>query len=126
MLEFYVNQYGGSTLSGEELPELVRRAEDRLRRYERDFRVSGDERARKMALCAMAEALAWFDAARNGKGGLRYASVGTVSVSGKGVYGSLDISPKAEERELYRCAGEYLEICRAGRMAAPNACKVPI
>ena len=113
MYEFYVNRYKGSSLSGEEFPEVLSRAEDRLKRYERDFRVSGTEDARKMALCAMAECMAYFDAARNGQGGLRYASVGTVSVSGKGVYGSLDISPKAEERELYRCAGEYLTICRA-------------
>ena len=112
MYEFYVNQYGGSCLAQEEFSELAARAEDRLRRYERDFRVTGTEEQRKMALCAMAETLGYFDAARNGVGGLRYASVGTVSVSGKGVYESLDISPKAEERELYRCAGEYLEIYR--------------
>ena len=112
MYEFYVNHYGGSSLTREDFPEVVARAEDRLKRYERDFRVSGTENDRKMALCAMAECMAWFDAARSGRGGLRYASVGTVSVSGKGVYGSLDISPRAEERELYRCAGEYLNICR--------------
>ena len=106
MYEFYVNRYGGSALTATEFPEMLARAEDRLRRYQRQFRVSGSEEDRKMALCAMAECLAWFDAARNGEGGLRYASVGTVSVSGKGVYASLDISPKAEERELYRCAGE--------------------
>ena len=113
MYEFYVNQYGGSSLSGEEFHQMLARAEDRLRRYERSFRVSGTPEDRAMALCAMAECMAYFDAARNGRGGLRYASVGTVSVSGKGVYGSLEISPQAEERELYRCAGEYLTICRA-------------
>jgi hypothetical protein len=60
----------------------------------------------------MAETQGWFDAAQNGSGGLRYASVGTVSVSGKGVYGSVDISPAAQERELYRCACRYLDIQR--------------
>ena len=121
MYGFYVNQFGGTSISQEAFPELERRARDRLRRYERVYRVEGDETARKMAICAMAEAMDYFDSARNGKGGLRYASVGTVSVSGKGLYGSLDISPTAEERELYRCAGEYLDICRAAVRPA-NAC----
>ena len=98
MLEFYVNQYGGSTLSGEELPELVRRAEDRLRRYERDFRVSGDERARKMALCAMAEALHKCA----GRNGVAAATVGGVSVRYE----------KQPQKLLLDAARIYLDIYR--------------
>ena len=112
MYGFYVNQFGGSSISQEDFPELERRARDRLGRYERTYRVEGDENARKMAICAMAEAIAYYDAARNGEGGLRYASVGTVSVSGKGIYARVDISPAAQERELYRTAATYLDIYR--------------
>ena len=112
MYDFYINTYGGTTLSSEEFPELLARAEDKLRVYERSYRVTGEDAQRSMALCALAEAMSYFDAARNGEGGLRYASVGTVSVSGKGVYSQVDISPEAQARELYRIASTYLDIYR--------------
>ena len=112
MVKFYRETYGGSALSEAELGEAVKRAAEVLGQYERSFRVSGDEGARKMALCAMAEAIVYFQKAQNGEGGLRYAKVGTVSVSGKGIYSAVDISPKAQERELYRTACRYLDIYR--------------
>ena len=112
MVKFYRETYGGSALSEAELGEAVKRAAEVLGEYERSFRVSGDEVARKMALCAMAEAIVYFQKAQNGEGGLRYAKVGTVSVSGKGIYSAVDISPKAQERELYRTACRYLDIYR--------------
>ena len=68
-----------------------------------------------MALCALAETMSYFDAAQNGKGALRYASVGSVSISGKGIYNMLDISPGAQEKEMYRVAERYLEIYRGIR-----------
>ena len=112
MYDFYQNTYCGSSLTAEEFPEYCCRAQDKLQAYGRSYRVIGDENARSMAICAMAEALSYYDSARNGQGGLRYASVGTVSVSGKGVYSQVDISPKAQERELYRIAATYLDIYR--------------
>lgn len=63
-----------------------------------------------MAICAMADAYAFFVAAQNGAGAVASASIGSVSVSYGG--GSVDVSPKAQERELYRCACTYLEIYR--------------
>jgi len=112
MYDFYLNTYCGSAITAEEFPELLKRAQDKLLSYERSYRVTGDETQRSMALCALAEAMAYYDAARNGEGGLRYASVGTVSVSGKGIYSQVDISPAAQERELYRTACTYLDIYR--------------
>lgn len=113
MERFYQDVYGGTALEGEELTACAARAEDVLARFERAYRVAeAVPNGRKMALCAMAEAIAYFEAAQNGRGGLRYASVGTVSVSGKGIYSAVDISPAAQERELYRCASTYLDIYR--------------
>ena len=112
MYEFYLNTYCGTAITPEEFPELLARAEDKLAAYERLYRVSGDETLRRMALCAMAETIGYFDAAQNGQGGLRYASVGTVSVSGKGIYSQVDISPAAQEKALYRAASLYLTIYR--------------
>lgn len=118
MYDFYLNTYGGTAIPESQFPELLKRAEDKLAFYERTYRVSGDGNMRSMALCAMAEAIGYFEAAQNGQGGLRYASVGTVSVSGKGIYSQVDISPKAQEAELYRSAATYLTIYR-GRGDAP-------
>ena len=112
MYDFYLNTYCGTAITAEEFSELMARAEDKLAAYERLYKVSGDETLRKMALCAMAETIGYFDAAQNGQGGLRYASVGTVSVSGKGIYSQVDISPAAQEKALYRAAALYLTIYR--------------
>ena len=113
METFYREIYGGRALEGEALTEFLARAEDQLRLYESVYTVQEFvENGRKLAQCAMAEALSYFEAAQNGTGGLRYASVGTVSVSGKGIYQSLDISPGAQAAELYRCASTYLNIYR--------------
>ena len=112
MYTFYKEQYHGSVLEAEEFPEVLARAEDYLGGLSRRYRVEGSKTDRSMALCAMAEAMAYFDGARNGQGGLRYASVGTVSMSGKGVYSAVDISPAAQERELIRAAERYLTIYR--------------
>jgi len=112
MYGFYRDAYAGAALTEDEFNELLPRARDVLEDYRRCFRVRGGEEAEKKALCAMAEVLSYYRSAQNGQGALRYASVGSVSVSGKGIYGQLDISPQALERELYRAAGRYLEIYR--------------
>ena len=112
MYDFYRNVYKGDVLGEEEFPQLTSRAREQLARYKRVYRVTGSEEAEKYAACAMAEAIGYFDTAQNGQGGLRYASVGTVSVSGKGIYSQVDISPEAREKELYRCAALYLDIYR--------------
>lgn len=115
MYQFYRERYGGTAIAEGDFPELWRRAQDQLNCYKRAYRVSGDPEAEQMALCAMAEVMDYFLAAQNGQGGLRYASVGTVSVSGKGIYTQVDISPKAQALELYRTASRYLTISRACR-----------
>ena len=113
MEQFYIDIYGGRALEGAELSEALRRAEDWLARLEHRYCLSEFvENGRALALCAMADCMAYFAAAQNGRGGLRYASVGTVSVSGKGIYSAVDISPEAQERELLRCAKTYLDVYR--------------
>lgn len=109
---FYARQYRGTAISETDWPFLSARAAEQLARYKRDYAVTGSEEAENKAVCAMAEAMQYFTAAQNGEGGLRYASVGNVSVSGKGIYSQVDISPAAQARELYRCACQYLTIYR--------------
>ena len=112
MYRFYRESYRGSALSGEEFEAFIARSEDYLQGLEKRYQVTGDQKARQLALCAVADAMAYYDAARSGSGGLRYASVGSVSLSGKGVYSAVDISPAAQQRELYRRVGRYLNIYR--------------
>ena len=119
MYAFYRDVYRGTAISEEDWPALEARARAQLERYKRTYRVRGSAAAEQNAVCAMAEAMDYFTAAQNGLGGLRYASVGSVSVSGKGIYTQVDISPAAQERELYRCAGLYLDICRGTGPGAP-------
>ena len=109
---FYVDEFHGTAVSEGDWQELCQRAVEYLDQLKRVFRVSGSEYAEKRALCAVAEAMDYFSKAQNGLGGMQYASVGTVAVSGKGIYSQVDITPAAQERELYRCAQRYLDIYR--------------
>ena len=65
-----------------------------------------------MAVCAMADALAYFTAAQNGMGAVASASIGSVSVSYGNTANAVDISSKGQVKELHRCASQYLDIYR--------------
>ena len=112
--DFYANTYRGSSIPGADWPLFEARAAEQLARYKRIYTVTApDENAEAMAICAMADALAYFAAAQNGTGGaVASASIGSVSVSYAGAASVVDLSPKGQSRELYRCASQYLEIYR--------------
>ena len=109
---FYQETYRGASLSPEEWKIFGKRAEDQLGRYKRIYTVTPPKNdSEAMAVCAMADALAYFCAAQNGAGGaVASASIGSVSVSYGGQ--TVDCSPRAQDRELLRCAGLYLDIYR--------------
>ena len=111
---FYVGTYRGSSIPVADWPLFEARATDQLNHYKRIYTVTApDENAEAMAICAMADALAYFTAAQNGTGGaVASASVGSVSVSYTGTASAVDLSSKGQARELYRCASQYLEIYR--------------
>ena len=111
--DFYLSTYKGVSVTPDEWPTFEVRAAEQLARYKRIYTVTApDKNAEALAVCAMADALAYFIAAQNGTGGVvTSASVGSVSVS-YGSGGAVDLSPRAQEREMYRCAAQYLEIYR--------------
>lgn len=114
---FYTGTYRGGSISEEDWPLFEGRAADQLARYKRIYTVSvpeGSTDAESMAVCAMADALAYFAAAQNGMAGaVSSASIGSVSVSYAGASGgAVDLSAKGQARELYRCASMYLDIYR--------------
>lgn len=113
--DFYVNVYHGGSIPGEEWPQYQARAADQLERYRRIYTVTApgpDSEA--MAVCAMAEALYGFDLLASGQGGpVQSAAIGSVSVKyGTAMAQAVDMTPKGQARELYRCASLYLDIYR--------------
>ena len=111
--KFYGETYRGSSIPEENWPLFEARAAEQLARYKRIYTVTAPiEDAEAMAICAMADALAYYTSAQNGSGGaVASVSVGSVSVSYAGA-SAVDLSPKAQAKELYRCASQYLEIYR--------------
>ena len=110
--EFYILKYHGASISSpDEWYTYESRAAAQLARYKRIYTVSAtDENAESMAICAMADAFYVFDSVANG-GSIQSASIGSVSAS-YGSTPSIDISPKGQAKELYRCACLYLDIYR--------------
>ena len=108
--DFYRNTYRGDSIPAEEFPRLALRAEAQLERYRRDYIVTApapDSEA--MAICAMADALYYFETAQNG-GTVASVTVGSVSSACRDP--GQDLSPRSQARELYRCARLYLDIYR--------------
>ncbi len=107
---FYQTVYQGGTIPTEaDFRDLSREAEAQLRRYERIYTVEGDDDARSMAICAMADSLYAFQVAQT-SGSIASSSIGSVS-TGYNV-AEVDASPKAQSQELYRRASLYLDIKR--------------
>lgn len=112
--EFYASVYMGDSIPENEFPRLAKRAGEQLSRYKRIYTVTAPEQTSEdMAICAMADALAYYEAAQSGTGGpVSAASIGSVSVSYSGSANAVDTSQAAQARELYRCAKLYLDIYR--------------
>ena len=111
--DFYTSTYRGTSIPEAEWTLFEKRAAEQLTHYKRIYTVTApDKDAESMAVCAMADTLAYFTAVQNGTGGaVASASIGSVSVNYAGV-SAIDVSPKAQAKELYRCACQYLEIYR--------------
>lgn len=108
---FYKDKFRGNSIGEEDFPLLAARAKEQLERYKRIYTVEAPTpEAEDMAICAMAEAMAYFNAVQNGEM-VASTSVGSVSVS----YfngAAADVSPRGQSREIYRCACCYLNIYR--------------
>ena len=111
--DFYLDKYCGSSISEGHWDMLERDASAKLSQYKRKYTVTApEETSEAMAVCAMAETLDYFETAQNGSGAVQSASIGSVSVSYGNASAGVDLSSKALEKELYRCACQYLDIYR--------------
>lgn len=112
---FYRDVWGGE-MSEQEFAAAERAAAAQLARYKRIYRVTApEENSEAMAVCAMAEAQHFYEAAENGQ---LLAGVQLGSLSQTSAAPAPDLSPAAKSRELYRCAGLYLDIGRNEREVA--------
>ena len=112
----YIAAYHGTAITDLAFPGewayYSNQAIAKLEYYKRIYTVvASDEKAEKLAVCAMADALFYFANAQNGTANVSSASIGSVSVSYNAPK-AVDLSPKAQEKELFRCASQYLEIYR--------------
>ena len=104
--QFYVDTYHGGAISETEWPTAEREARATIERYQRIYTVSETgENALQMAVCAVAEVLMTYAPTNSG---VASASIGSVSVS----YGSSAESKKAQGRDCYNAARNYLDIYR--------------
>lgn len=104
---FYTGTYLGGSIPSAGFPRLALRASEKLAQYKRNATVTEiATNGENMAICAMADAMYYFENAQNTP---QSSSIGSVS-SSQGT--AIDISPKAQAAELYRCALMYLEIYR--------------
>lgn len=104
---FYTNAYLGGSIPEADFPRLAKRAGEQLSRYKRLYTVTvPDASSENMAVCAMADAMYYFETVQNAP---QSASIGSVSSS---IGSRVDISPKAQAAELYHCAALYLDIYR--------------
>ena len=104
--QFYTQIYLGNAISEKAFPAAVAEATAALERICRIYQVAEHgEQTRKMAICAMAEAVS---TANRRRAGLTAASVGSVSVR----YENGEHADKSLQRELYRKAAIYLDIYR--------------
>lgn len=109
--DFYQSEYMMGDIPDEAtFRPLALRAERQLQRYEQIYTVTAKgPKDRRMAVCAMADALYGFQQAMSGAA-VSSSSVGSVSTSFK--VPELDVSSKAQNKELYQCACLYLDIAR--------------
>lgn len=117
--EFYAGEYNGSLPYGDDWWKYENRARHQLERYKSMYSMASYsediplEEAEDLAICAMIDAMAFFDAAVNGVGGpVASASIGSVSVNYAGTSNAVDLSLEGQAKELYRCASMYLDFYR--------------
>ncbi|MDY4166979.1 MAG: hypothetical protein SOY27_05745 [Fournierella sp.] len=106
---FYRDVWAGE-MTEQEFAAAERAAAAQLGRYKRIYRVTApEENSEALAVCAMAEAIHFYEAAENGQ---LLAGMQLGSLSQTRAAPAPDVSPAAKSRELYRCAGLYLDIRR--------------
>lgn len=105
--EFYCAEFHGGSIPADVFRAYASRANAEIKRLEKLYTVKGTDNERKLAVCAVADVLYYFDNAMNGAS-VKSVSIGSVSESCV----DIDTSVKAQKKELYSAVNLYLEIYR--------------
>ena len=115
---YYTNTYLGDSISWEDFPRLLKRAQAKFNYWNRIYTLSYDEPTGTEpegtdipvynALCAMMDAMYYYETAASG-GIVKSSSIGSVSTS---FGGEIDISPKAQDKALLDCLRTYIGVYR--------------
>lgn len=107
---FYRETYLGDSMDETSWPFYARRAGEELDRLRGALTLTPrTDCAESMAVCAMADALYYFDAAVNQRS-TTAVSIGAVSAQTSAP--AVDISPKAQQAELMRCLRRFYDVER--------------
>lgn len=106
--EFYLTQFATGNIPPESFFAYASRAEHEINRLERIYTVTGTDTQRNLAVCAVADLLYYFDTLSCNGATLKSVSVGSVSES----YSDVDMSVKAQRKEIYKTVSLYLDIYR--------------
>lgn len=107
--QFYTGVFGGDSIPRQEFDRYAREGWAELEKFRRKYTLTPVvPDAEWMAVCQLAETLAWFDWAENGGlcGGV---SVGSMAMTGVALP---PVGPKAKSAELYRSACLYFDAYR--------------
>ena len=111
--EFYRTKFNGCSIPDDEFASYYHRAKQELERLKRFYTVTGTDEAQKLAVCAVADVLFYFDNVINGQN--KSVSIGSVSESGT----TVDVSIKAQKKEIYSAVCLYLDVYRG---VSKNGC----
>ena len=123
---FYLDEYCGVSISPNDWHRLAIRAGEEIIAFERMFTVTGKERQRNKAVCAIADALHTFEtvasqmihADETGRVGAASVSVGSVSTSYKAPDVSalkLDLSDAGQQKAFYNALKKHMTVYRGVR-----------
>ncbi len=117
---FYRDQWGGG-MPEEEFAFFGPAAQAWLDRYKRMYQVTeAAEEGEAKAVCAMADALRYFEKAENGQA-VQSVQLGSLQV--ERAEGTMpEVSARAKSRELFRCASLYLDIYRGPERGETACC----
>lgn len=110
--QYYTGTYFGNSIPEADFPKLEKRASDELTHYKRIWIVTGTEDNEKMAVCAVADVMYYFETLANG-GIAKSSSIGSVSSSFD--VAEVDASDAAQADAVCSAAKTYLSIYKGVR-----------
>lgn len=110
---FYTDNFNGDSIAQADWERLEKRASEKLAMIQRIYTLTPvSDDSESMAICALADAVNYFETAAGG-GLFTSSSIGSVSSSSGGV--TVDTSKAAQDAEFLDCLRAYYDIYKGVR-----------